>query len=70
MTPNKATIKAKARPVGRPVSVDPLFKKVQVNVKLPPWLIKWAHTRPESFAVLIETGLTAHYKIKKPKLEQ
>ena len=39
-------------------------KKLQVNVKLPPWLIAWMDARPESRAVLIEQSCRAHYKIK------
>lgn len=45
----------------------PATTKIAIGLKLPPRLIKWMTTRPESRAVLIETALVAHFKIKMEK---
>ena len=47
---------------GRPKKED---KKIQINVKVPPWLNEWMKRQPESKAVLIETALVSYYQIPK-----
>jgi len=46
--------------VGRPKKED---KKVQLGVKLPPYLIEWLKRQPESNAELIEKALCEYYQI-------
>lgn len=45
---------------GRPKKEN---KKIQIGVKLPPWLNEWMNRQPESKAVLIETALSEYYQI-------
>ena len=43
-------------------------RKKQVNMKLPPWLIAWLDSQPESRAVLVEKALCKIYKLRPPKV--
>lgn len=47
---------------GRPALPDS-EKKAGVYVKLPPWLIAWLDSQPESRAVLIEKAIRKAYKV-------
>lgn len=61
-------MKGGARPgAGRPAMPDEQ-KKAGVYMKLPPWLIAWLDSQPESRAVLVEKALCKIYKLKPPKV--
>ena len=56
----RKNIKKGSSNAGRPKIKN---KKLQVNVKIPPWLNEWMKRQPESKAVLIETALVSYYQI-------
>lgn len=47
---------------GRPALPDN-ERKAGVYIKLPPWLIAWLDSQPESRAVLIEKAIRKAYKV-------
>lgn len=53
------------RNAGRKACPD--TKKRPISVKLPPYLIAWMRSQPESQAVLIEEALKARYELKPPE---
>jgi len=46
--------------MGRPFKEN---KKIQIGLKLPPWLNDWMNRQPESKAKLIERALIEYYQI-------
>jgi hypothetical protein len=63
----KKEIKKSSSNAGRPKKED---KKIQINVKVPPWLNEWMKRQPESKAVLIETALVSYYQIPESVTEK
>lgn len=55
-------------PAGAPRK-HPALVKVQVNTKLPAWLLEWLRDQDQSIAVLIEEAVIEKHKLTPPKVK-
>jgi len=59
-------MKKTPKKMGRP-PMDPRFRKVQVSVKLPGWLVMWTSRQKKPRSILIEEALQAVHGLLPPQ---
>ena len=69
--PKKRKPKAPVPPKGKRGAPfkHPELVKIPTSLKLPRWLIRWAHTQDQSMAVMIEEALREKHGIEPPKID-